>query len=261
MSGEHVYAHGVEEIADELRREFLDEAAETLRRLDVGLQEARHGRLPTEELVAAMRRAALPLRGQSANFGVRLLGTVALRLEDYLANVSHYPPRLFDDLERFVGTMLDVIEGRIPLDADASQVVRGLPRKVGFDVGDVEVRNVEVMLVMLHGVAAHFVEREMQQCGYRTSVVTSTFEALPLIVRTKPDLVIISAVMPELGGIDLAIALAAMPATRNVPTALITSLDPDDPYLRLLPGTVPVIHKGASFGDDLAEALSRLFLI
>jgi CheY-like chemotaxis protein len=74
-------------------------------------------------------------------------------------------------------------------------------------------------------------------------------------------MVIISAVMPDLSGIDLAIALAAMPATRNVSTALITSLDDDDEYLRLLPGSVPVIHKGASFGDDIAEALSRLFLI
>ncbi|MCH8835401.1 MAG: hypothetical protein IH925_05600, partial [Proteobacteria bacterium] len=98
-------------------------------------------------------------------------------------------------------------------------------------------------------------------CGYRITTVTSTFEALPLIVRTKPDMVIISAVMPNLSGIDLAIALAAMPATRNVPMALITSLDADDEYLKLLPDSVPVIHKSPAFGDDLAEALSRLFMI
>ena len=101
----------------------------------------------------------------------------------------------------------------------------------------------------------------MQQCGYRITNVTTTFEALPLIIRTKPDMVIISAIMPELSGIDLAVALASMPATRNIPTALITSLDPDDDYLKLLPQAVPVIKKGPSFGDDLAEALSHLFII
>ena len=67
--------------------------------------------------------------------------------------------------------------------------------------------------------------------------------------------------MPELSGIDLAVALSAMPATRNIPCALITSLDPEDEYLKFLPGRVPVIHKGPSFGDDLADALSALFLI
>lgn len=86
-------------------------------------------------------------------------------------------------------------------------------------------------------------------------------DAMPLIIRTKPDLVIISAMMPELSGIDLASGLAAMPATRNIPTALITSLPHDDPYLQLLSDRVPIIHKSASFGDDLAEALSNLFLI
>ena len=54
---------------------------------------------------------------------------------------------------------------------------------------------------MHHGAATHFVEREMQECGYRISTCTSTLDALPLIIRTKPDLVIISAMMPELSAL------------------------------------------------------------
>jgi CheY-like chemotaxis protein len=91
--------------------------------------------------------------------------------------------------------------------------------------------------------------------------MTNVFEALPTIVRTKPDLVVISGVMQELNGIDLAIGLSAMPATRNVPIALITALGDDDSYLSLLPENVPIIRKGASFADDLFEALDNMFLI
>ena len=74
-------------------------------------------------------------------------------------------------------------------------------------------------------------------------------------------MVVISAVMPELSGIDLTVALSAMPETRNIPVALITSLEPGDEQLGFVPDRVPVIRKGADFGDDLAQALSYHFLL
>lgn len=208
-----------------------------------------------------MRTDAVTLRGQAANLGLSLIASVAARLEDYPVGMQQLPPRAFDDLEVFIETLLDIVEGRTPLDTDASAVVRKLPPKVGFRVGDIEVRDVEVLLVMPYGTAAHFVERELQQCGYRTHTIGNTFDALSMIVRTKPDLVIVGAVMPELSGIDLVMGLHAMPQTRNIPTALITSLPPEDDYLKLLPPDVPIIHKDSHFADDLADALDRLFLI
>ena len=289
-----VYSHDVEEIAQNMRREFLDEVAESLHDLNLSFEDARHEKKSVEDVVKEVRRFALPLRGQAGNFGVRLIGTVALRLDDFLANVKDTPLAVIDTLQIFVDTLEDIVEGKIPMDSDASVVVRKLPAKVKFSADDIttvalrlddflanvkdtplavidtlqifvdtledivegkipmdsdasvvvrklpakvkfsadditiDVRNVEVLLVMLHGAATRFVEREMQQCGYRIATVTTTFEALPLIVRTKPDLVIISAIMPELDGIDLAIAMAAMPTTRNIPTALITSLSEGD---------------------------------
>lgn len=263
MSGDFggVYATGVEAIAAEMRQEFIDEARDRVSALGLTLEDARHGAKGPEVLVTEARRLALALRAQAANVGLRLIGTLAFRLEDYLANVKEPPPRAFDDLRVFCDRFEDVLEGRLAMDADASQVVRGLPSKIGISSTEIEVRNIEVMLVMLHGTATHYVERELQQCGYRVNTVTTVFEAFPLIVRTKPDLVIISAIMPELDGIDLAIGLAAMPATRNVPLALITSLDPSDEHLALLPRKIPVIKKGPAFGDDLFKALDSLFLI
>ncbi|GAA0592714.1 Hpt domain-containing protein [Caenispirillum bisanense] len=251
----------VDDIVTELRRTFLDEAGEVLRGLELLVEDARHGRVKTDQMVHEVRRAAMRLRGEAANLGLGLIGAVAARLEDYPAGVRHLPPRAFEDLEHFIETLLDIVEGRLPLETEAARLVRRLPPKAGFSVGDIEVRDVEVLLVMPYGAAAHFVERELQQCGYRTHTIANTFDALAVVVRTKPDLVIVGAVMPELSGIDLVIGLHSMPATRNTPTALITSLPPDDDYLKLLPKDVPVIHKGPQFGDDLAEALDRLFLI
>lgn len=258
-SCEGTYASGVEEVATELRQEFLDELADSVRALDVSLGEVAQGKLDQAAFIEKARRFALPLRGQAANFGVRLLGTIAARMEDYISVPPQ--PRFQGDVQQFIDTIVDVLEEAIPYDADESELVRRLPAKSAFDLGDIEVRNVEVLLVMLHGTQTRFVEREMQQCGYRTHVVTSVFDALPMAVKTKPDLIIVSALMPELDGIDLAVALTAMPTTRNIPLAMITSLDKNDPHLAFLPEHVPIIQKGASFGEDLANALESTFLI
>jgi len=256
-----VYAKGVGEIVDQLRSEFLDEVKDTLEKLTFTIDEVRHERNDIKMLVEEVQRATMSIKGQAHNYDLAALATVAARCEDYLANVRNYPPRTLDDIQTYVDCMIDISEKPDIEERDISLLVRELPAKVRLDASILEVRNVEVLLVMLHGAATHFVERELQECGYRVSTCTSALDAMPLIVRTKPDLVIISAMMPELSGIDLASGLAAMPATRNIPTALITSLPEDDPYLQLLSDRVPIIHKSASFGDDLAEALSNLFLI
>ncbi|MBF0562146.1 MAG: Hpt domain-containing protein [Alphaproteobacteria bacterium] len=257
------YPRGSEKIIAEFQRDFLEEAEEMLHGLDVGLDDARHGRKPIPELVDDVRRVALMLRSHAAHGGVRLIGTVAHRMEDYLANARNtLRPRAIDDLQRYVDTLLEILNGHHGHNVDVADIVRALPAKFTlFDLGDIEIRNIEIMLVMLHSAQSHYIERELQQCGYRVSIITSTFEALPLVVRTKPDLVIASAMMPELSGLDFIAAITAMPATRNIPAALITSMEPEDPNLSLLPRHIPVIFKGPTFGDDLFKALDNLFLI
>ena len=250
------------EVAEQLRQEFADEARDTVQALDVALDSGRHGHTGHADIVTAFRRAALLLRGQAANFGYGALSAVAHRLDDYLTGASDpLPPRAWDDLQAFLDQMLTLIDDKEPANTESSALVRRLPAKLGFDLGDIEVRNVEVMLVMPHGAQTRFVERELQQCGYRISVVPDTILAFAMVVQTKPDFVIVSAVMPALDGIDLAVALASMPATRNIPMAVITSLDAGDERLKLLPLRVPLVHKGPSFGDDLFKALDNLFLI
>ena len=256
-----IYAGGFEEVAESVRQEARDETQELLSELDVLLGEVRHDPDRIDDFAAKARHASLIFKKQAGTVGLRLIGTIAHRMENYLSSVRELPPRAVDDMQIYIDKLSDVLEGRIDMNADASSLVRSLPSRVSFSEDDIVVQNIEVMLVMLHGTASHYVERELKQCGYRVTVVTTVFEAFPLVVRTKPDFIIISAIMPELYGIDLAVGLSAMPSTRNIPLALITSLDADDEQLQFLPQSIPIIRKGASFGDDLFKALDDLFLI
>jgi len=255
------HGRSAQEVVEQLRLEFVDELTETLQSLDVEMDAARNGRCDMRKLVNDCRRAAVQFRGQAANFAMHRLATVAHRMEEYLANTPEVvPPRIWDDLTGYFDLMVRLAQGKAA-DADPAALVRALPAKLGFDLGDIEIRNVEVLLVMPHGAQTRFVERELQQCGYRVSLMADSLRAFAMVVETKPDLVIISAMMPDLEGIDLAMALSAMPSTRNIPLAVITSLDKDDDIVKLLPKRVPVLFKGASFADDLFKALDSLFLI
>ncbi|MCW9034084.1 MAG: hypothetical protein OQK35_01210 [Alphaproteobacteria bacterium] len=244
-----------------LQDDFIDEVREILEALELQIGHAQDNGESAKAFLDSAMRAAVLLQRSIASPKGELIKTIATRMQDFLAGVHGATARTFADVQKFMDVLLDIVNGEVDEEAESSSLVRSLPAKTGFLPEDVEVRDVEVMLVMPHGAATSYVEREMQQCGYRTSVVEDTLHALPMIVRVRPDFVVVSAMMPGLDGIDLVIGLASMPATRNIPFALLTSLDDDDESLKLVPKHIPVIHKSGKFGDDLADALSNVFLI
>ncbi len=255
------YSGATADMVAGLRREFLADLAETLAAIEAEVAALRRGEGQAADATERLRQLAFELRGRSRNFGLAHLHLVAHRLEDYLEQVDLLSEPSFDDVLKFVDALTDLVEGRIADDTDPGSVARRLPAKPQFNASEVQSRESEIMLVMLHGAATRFVQRELQQCGYRVSIVTSAYDALPLIVHGKPDMVVISAIMGELSGIDLVLALTSMIETRNTPVVLLTSFDRDHESLKYMPDNVPVIRRGQRFGDDLTEALSYHFLL
>ena len=60
---------------------------------------------------------------------------------------------------------------------------------------------------------------------------------------------------------DLPAPIKAMPATRDIPIAIITSEARDHDSLRDLPASVPTLGKGDRFSDDVAEAFTELGML
>ena len=231
-----------------LRQEFLDTAEDHLSEIDATLRDMRTGSSGDDSL-SDMRRRVHSLKGMGGTFGYPLITVISHRMEDYMAGLDELAGPNLEDTQIFVDRMRDV--------PNTAAIARALPDKTGFDVAEVGKTDVEVMLVSPKDTASLFVERELRACGYRVVNEPSSFAAFEHVVRTRPDMIIATAVMEGLSGIDLACALAAMPATRAIPFALLTSFEGSDTALRELPESIPLIHKGAKFGDDLAEALDR----
>lgn len=252
---------GAEATLQGLRQEFIEDALEELRNLLSFLNQARTGGRLTDTILRDARRIAVGLVGGANGFELPLVGVTAQRFDDYIASLSAGDTRGLGNLISYTETLLDLIEAPDQNEESACHLVRRLPAKGSFEPDQIDIREIEVLLVMPAGVATRAIERELLECGYRVTTISNSYKALEFAARTLPDLMIVSAVMPELEGIDLMLALKAMPTTRNIGAALITSLDPEHPSLQHLPPTVPIIKKSASFGDDLTRALQDQFLL
>jgi CheY-like chemotaxis protein len=252
--GNGAYAGATADMVAGLLAEFVGESQERVADLV--------RRIPKGDGLPELRRFVFDLAGQARNFGLSMLETVADQAQNYLTATTSLDDRAIDDLGRYLDAIQDLLSGKQADEGDIRQMVRGLPVRRGVEIDEApEVRDIEVVLVMSPGTQQTFVERELRACGYRATAIPDTLKGLAYATRAKPDMMIISAVMPQLSGIDLALALAAIPTTRNIPVAVITSLDAGDPQLKVLPKSVALIRKTSAFGDDLTKALQQGFLL
>ena len=249
----------VEDMDRKVEAEFNDEVRDILDSTDVLIGNLRSKTVSTEDGLAQIRRDMFNMEMRAASLDLPLVGIVAHRLSEYIADVSTLDDHVLDDIQSFNDNIRSVLEGKVT-PSKSPQLVRELPRRAAtaFNPADVKIANVEILLVIPDKATCRIIERELAACGYHTSAVRSPFQAIEMAVRTRPDMVIISGVLDDLSGVDLASAFSAMPATRDMPIAILTSYSWGHPSLENLPARVPIISKGPQFGADLAEALSRL---
>ncbi len=208
-----------------------------------------------------VRREVHNLKGMGGSFGFPVISLIAHRLEDYIAELPSLDVRQAADATVFVDRMQDIVElGRDPDDADAGNLVRGLPAHPSFQSGAPEIRNVEILLVSPSRAVSQIVLRTLRSLGYRVTTAGSAWQAIELAIRTRPDLIITSAVMAGISGIDLSRAFAAMAVTEDLPMAVLTSFSKDHPELQHLPPEVAVISLDKAFEEDLAEVITKFAL-
>jgi hypothetical protein len=71
-------------------------------------------------------------------------------------------------------------------------------------------------------------------------------------------MVIASAVMDGIGGVDLALAFSAMSATRDIPFVLLTGFQRSHPELHELPPSITLVRHDLDLDSEVERAL-RVF--
>ena len=247
----------------QVENEFLEEARDIMNTLEILRENLRSNY--NDDDMAKLRRNVQLLGAQAhaADFGI--VSLLAHRLEDYLARIDTMDFPHGNDVRMFLDKLEAALDGTLELTGKhaGAELVRELPATTKFDheFGDLEKKNVEILVIVPDKSTGYIVEREMAECGYRVAFAKNAFKGFEIAIRTRPDMVLAAGQIDELSGIDLAIAFAAIPAAKGIPFALLTSNDWGHPSLRELPHSAGLVRKGKHFGDDIAECLKRFGII
>ncbi|MBI3453460.1 MAG: response regulator [Rhodospirillales bacterium] len=244
---------------ENLRQSFREDSDERLTGMDKLVDQIVEGEIEIDAALPQLRRDAHTLKGMGDASGFPLVSMIAHRLENYLDDLdASRGDRALADIRTHIDAMDDAIAKKLPPDdAAVATALRALPMPRSFNPDDIELRNVEALLVISSRAMGRGVARDLAACGIRTVLTQSPTEAFTLAIRMKPNLVIASATMAELSGIDLVRALSAMAATARIPVAILTSFSGDELAKKGLPTGIPTIRTGDRLSDDLAEVITK----
>lgn len=245
------------EYEDKTDGEYLEEIQDTLTSLQIGVNALNNNPADRSKPFARLKGDVESIRSLDHAANSPYLELAARRLHDYVTDLSDPTQSQVDDISIFLDVMQGILDGEVTQSTDTAEFFRSLPVRRPMEFEDLDHLDVEILVVDPQRSSQRIVQRELQNCGYRVTGATRSLEALELAVRTRPDMVVSSVVLDVLSGVDLACALAAIPATKGVHVALLTSFSGSDDALKHLPKNAAVLNKGKNFGDDLADALSR----
>lgn len=247
----------VDDIVSRLTGEFLDDAGDRLSRAQIALNDLANRPKDPRPLLLDLAREIHNLKGAGKTFGFPTISLVADRFEDYLEASADLQPLPVSQLQKFADALLDLVElGRNPDPDRTAAVLRALPVFFEFDPDSVVGRPGRALVVTRARTLGHMLARELANCGYRAQTASDPFEALRFAVAEKPDIVLTSAVLDGMPGIDLLRTLRTIRSTATLPVAVVTSFEAGHPELAGLPNNVPVVRLGKALADDLAAVLT-----
>lgn len=253
-----------EDVDRQLEQDFLDEARDKTGQLDVMLGQFRSGQIKADDTLGRILTDAHTLKVQGRGLNLPIINLVIHRLTDYIDGLTSFDNDTASDVQIFVDKLSNILDGDASDSGDSTAaLVRELPSRTkaisgtSIDFGDLTQQIIEILVVVPEKAMGRILEKEMAACGYRVTNVRSPFSAFEMAIRIQPDLIIASMELGEITGVDLASAFAAMPKTGGIPFALLTSYEFGNPALVGLPPRAAILKKGSTFGESLADALSR----
>jgi len=249
----------IDDIVANLTQEFLGDSTDRMARMQVSLTNLVGKGGANREAVLDLSREVHSVKGAAANFQFRTLATAAHRFEDYMAATLDGGTLPIEEYQRFVDIMSDLIDiGKEPDSSRASAILSGLPVLAAFDPTSVTAQPGRALVVIRARTMGHMLSRELANCGFLAQTALDPFDAIRLAATEKPDVVLTSAVMDGLSGVELIAALKSIKATAGIPCAVVTSFDRGHPELADLPKGTGVVRLGKTLSDDLAAALTNI---
>ncbi len=109
-------------------------------------------------------------------------------------------------------------------DNPASQ--SALPTRTGADLdAEMNVQSARILVVDDHEQNIELLQAYLEDIGCHVDTALDGLQALEVIERHPPDLIILDVMMPRLSGYQLCDKLKSDPATRDIPIMMVTALN------------------------------------
>jgi two-component system alkaline phosphatase synthesis response regulator PhoP len=109
--------------------------------------------------------------------------------------------------------------------------------------------------------AAELFAEMMRVSGYSVSLATNSKEGLALLQRTRPDVVVLDIMMPDISGMDVLKTMRAIPHLKDVPVVIVSAKStPADIRNGLAAGAQVYLTKPVGF-QELKTAVAKVLQI
>ena len=200
---------------DDLQRQFIEEARETLDAMLSCFRAAEAEIAEPEAAYESFRRSAHNLKGIGGTFGFYSLSVISHLLEDRVRQVA---PEEFGgcvEILAFIDRMNDIVEaGFEPDEASLRRIVDDLARATASPQDDPAGRRT-VVIVAGSGTLGQLVRHGLEESGFRGISHSDPYEVLSFILRTRPDAVVCTAELSGLSGFDLVHGSSRCPRPRT----------------------------------------------
>lgn len=242
-------------------RDEADDRCDVISRLIDQMAERTDTGPVSDQDVWALRREVHCLKGIASSFGFPGISLLSHRFENFIDALQAQVDR---DALRSFNSYVDEI-GRLVKQGDPQQeelagILRRLPAP-GTQAPDMDQRadlKAAIMVVTPSRIMSRLVAGNLARFGLSPTFCQDPVEAIGMVLRIRPDLLIASAVMDKLPGRDLIKGLRAMAATADIPVALLTSSDTEEERIARESPDLPVVRSGPRFEADF-KALARRY--
>ncbi len=244
-------------VTDSLRGDFIHDAREELDSMLSSFREAEAESADPGAAYQSFLRSAHNLKGLGGCFGFHSISVISHLVEDRLRQLRPAEFGACTDVVAFIDRMTGIVEDGVePDEASLRLILDDLAGTTVSPQGD-RAGSRTIVIVAGSGTIGQLVRHGLEGAGYRCVSHSDPYEALSFIVRTRPDAVVCTAELSGLSGFDLVHGLVSMPATANIPVALLTSHDAAHPRVKALPRAASRVHVGPEMVESLVAAFGR----
>ncbi len=253
-----------EQFLQELKQVFLESCEDRIRTSTEHIERIANQIGDPEENLKVIRRDLHSMKGMGAASGFPGITAISHRAEEFILHNKTLNEQEISELYKFYDAIQSLLnQDTQPNSDETAELIRQLPHRNIISITEIKQthKTVEVLSVMPPNLMHNAINDDLRQLGFRLSNITSGIEAISTILQTKPDLVVLSAIIDDIDGIELSKILRIMEQTKRMPIILITSFDNNLLEKKHIPNDINIVKKDENFIENISETLVDLKII